>query len=111
MRAQDGEPKFPDSQVPPPLAYAEYAKLLGLEGIRVDRPDQIGSAWDRALSADRPVLVEAVTDPNVPPLPPHIRLKNAKAFVETVWGGDPENTHMLRQTIKDALAPIMPGRE
>ena len=111
MRAQDGEPKFPASQDLPDFPFAAYAQMLGLEGIRVDHPDQIAPAFDRAFAADRPVLVEAITDPDVPPLPPHIRLKNAKAFVETVWGGDPENVHMIRQTIKDALAPILPGRE
>ncbi len=111
MRAQDGEPKFEDSQVVPAFPFAEYARMLGLEGVRVDNPDQIGPAFDRAFAADRPVLVEAMTDPEVPPLPPHIKLKNAAAFVSTVWGGDPENVHMIRQTIKDALAPILPDRD
>ncbi len=111
MRAQDGEPKFPASQALPDFPFAAYAQMLGLEGIRVDDPEQIAPAFDRAFAADRPVLIEAMTDPEVPPLPPHIRLKNARAFVETLWGGDPENAHMLRQTIKDALAPILPGRD
>jgi pyruvate dehydrogenase (quinone) len=110
MRAQDGVPKFAPSQVLPEFPFAEYARMLGLEGIRVDHPDGIAPAFERAFAADCPVLVEAMTDPEVPPLPPHITLKNAKALVSTVWSGDPASAHMLRQTIRDALAPILPGR-
>lgn len=108
MRAQDGDPKFPVSQSLPDFPYAHYAEMLGLKGIRIDHPDQVASAWDEALSADRPVVLEAITDPEVPPLPPHIKIKNAKAFASSIWG-DPERTHMLRQTIKDFISPILPG--
>src|ERR687885_384596 len=67
QRAMSGDPKFAGSQTLPDFPYARYAEDLGLLGIRVDRPDAIGAAWDRALTADRPVLIEAITDPNVPP--------------------------------------------
>ncbi|MFC7025865.1 thiamine pyrophosphate-requiring protein [Promicromonospora thailandica] len=70
QREMEGDPRFPVSQTVPDFPYADYARLLGLEGIRVDDPGQVGEAWSRALAADRPVLVEAVVDPDVPLLPP-----------------------------------------
>ena len=62
----------------PDFPYAEYARMLGLEGIRVDRPDDLGAAWDRALGAGRPALLEVITDPEVPPLPPSIRAEHVR---------------------------------
>src|SRR6185312_7138083 len=72
QRVMMGDPKFEASQDLPDFQYAHYAESLGLMGIRVDNPDQVADAWQRALSADRPVLLEAITDGEVPPLPPHI---------------------------------------
>src|SRR5205085_1692964 len=72
QRAMEGDPRVDISQDIPDFPYARYAELCGLRGIRVDDPSSIGSAWDEALASDRPVVLEAVTDPDVPPLPPHI---------------------------------------
>ena len=71
QRVMSGDPKFSGSQDVPDFPYAEYAKLLGLKGVYVNDPEKIGDAWDDVLSADRPAVLEVVTDPNVPPLPPH----------------------------------------
>jgi pyruvate dehydrogenase (quinone) len=109
QRALAGNPKFDASQTLPDFPYAEYALDLGLTGIRVDHPDQIAPAWDRALAADRPVLIEAITDPNVPPLPPHITFAQAKAFASSVLSGDAEALGFIKQTIKDAAATYLPG--
>ena len=70
QRETEGEPRFATSQALPAFPYAEYARLLGLEGIRVDDPADVGAAWDRALAADRPAVIEAIVDPDVPLLPP-----------------------------------------
>src|SRR5919108_1239197 len=78
QRVLAGDAKLEASQVIPDFPYARYAELLGLKGIRVDHPDAVGDAWDEALAADRPVVYEAITDPEVPPLPPHITFEQAK---------------------------------
>src|SRR5216110_3176811 len=65
QRALEGDPKYQASQVLPDFPYARYAELLGLKGIRVDDPDAIGAAWDEAIGAETPVLLEAITDPEV----------------------------------------------
>ncbi|WP_395400868.1 thiamine pyrophosphate-requiring protein [Arthrobacter sp. UC242_113] len=70
QRETESEPRFPDSQEIPDFPYAGYAELLGLTGIRVDSPEQLAGAWDRALAAERPVVIEVLTDPDVPLLPP-----------------------------------------
>ena len=74
-----------------------------------DRPDQVASAWEAALAADRPVVVEFKTDPEVPPLPPHITLKQAKSFVATLWKGDPEESGVIVGTARQVLSSILPG--
>ena len=78
----EGDPKFNASQHIPNVPYHKFAELIGLKGIFVDDPDRVGAAWEEALAADRPVVVEFKTDPEVPPLPPHITLKQAKDFAD-----------------------------
>ena len=70
QRETGGDPVFPDSQDLPAFPYAGYAELLGMKGLRVDDPDELGGAWDLALAADRPVVLEVITDRSVPLLPP-----------------------------------------
>ncbi|HEX5474802.1 MAG TPA: thiamine pyrophosphate-requiring protein [Vicinamibacterales bacterium] len=111
QRVMSGDPKFEGSQDLPPFPYAEYARSLGLGGIHVDEPDQIGRAWDQAFTADRPTLIEAVTDPNVPPLPPHISFEQAKGFASAIWGGDVDTLGFLKQTAKEAVETYVPHKK
>ena len=96
----EGDPKFEGSQDIPDFPYARYAEMIGLRGIRVDRPDAIGDAWDAALGADRPVVLEAVTDPSVPPLPPHVMPEQAKMISAALFKGDPEAWEVVKQSFK-----------
>jgi pyruvate dehydrogenase (quinone) len=108
QRALAGDPMFEASQQIPDFPYARYAESIGLLGVRVDHPDQIADAWDRVLGADRPAVLEAVTDPNVPPLPPHISWEQAMAFATSVLKGDAEALGFIKQTIKDAAPGYLP---
>jgi len=110
QRAMEGDPKYEASQVLPDFPYARYAELVGLKGIRVDDPDAIGAAWDEAIGADTPVLLEAITDPEVPPLPPHITLEEAKYFMESILRGDPDRTTFIKQSLKQKIEEFIPGR-
>jgi pyruvate dehydrogenase (quinone) len=107
QRVMSGDPKLEASQRLPDFDYAGYARLLGLGGIRVDAPDQVGPAWDEALAADRPVLIECITDPEVPPLPPHIRFEQAKGMAHAIAGRDPAAGEMIRQSLKGKLAEFV----
>ncbi|MEI6350492.1 MAG: thiamine pyrophosphate-requiring protein [Verrucomicrobiota bacterium] len=104
QRAMSGDPRYDASQAVPDFPYARYAELLGLKGIRVDNPDQIGDAWDQALAADCPVVFEAYTDPNVPTLPPHITFKQAVAFSQALAKGDTDELGIIEQTVKEEFA-------
>jgi len=108
MRAQNGDPKFEGSQELPDFPYARYAELLGFKGLFVDKPEDLAAVWDEAMATRGPVLVEAYTDPNVPPLPPHITLKNAAAMMATLAKGDPEAWDMLKDTAKDLVQSYLP---
>ena len=110
QRAMEGDPKFAASQDLPDFPYAEFARMAGLGGIRVERPDQLADAWQQAFASDRPFLLEAVTDPSVPPLPPHITLTQAKAMMFALAKGDPDFDSIVRQTLREKVADLMPSR-
>jgi pyruvate dehydrogenase (quinone) len=99
QRVMAGDPKLDASQVLPDLPYARYAEVLGLKGIRVERPEDVGPAWDEALAHDGVVLYEAITDPEVPPLPPHIQFEQAKKLAMAL-PGDPHRGRIVKQSIK-----------
>ena len=109
-RVQLGEGKTVLTQCIPDFPYHKYAELLGLKGIFVDHPDEVGTAWDEALSSDRPVILEAYTDPNVPPLPPHITLKDAKNFM-FMMRDEPELGSVLKNSAKELLSSVLPGKD
>jgi pyruvate dehydrogenase (quinone) len=109
MRVESGDPKFPASQDLPDFPYARYAELLGFKGIRVDRPEQVGQAWDAAFAADRPVVYEALTDPNVSILPPHISFEQAKNFMAALIKGDPNARGIMVESAKTVTAGAFPG--
>jgi pyruvate dehydrogenase (quinone) len=106
QRAMMGDPKYDAAQHVPDFPYARYAEMLGLKGIMVNSPDQVGAAWDEALSADRPCVIEAITDPDVPPLPPHISFKEAAAFAASMLKGDSDAAGVIRHSAKQALAGL-----
>ena len=110
QRALEGDPKFEAAQEIPDFPYARFAELLGLKGVRVESPDDIGAAWDEVLAADRPAVLEAVTDPEVPPLPPHITFEQARNFMLSVARGDASWRDMLEQSLKSKFAELAPGR-
>jgi pyruvate dehydrogenase (quinone) len=110
QRAMSGDPKFVGSQELPDIPYARWAEMLGLNGIRTEDPEEVGECWDRALAADRPTVLEVVTDPEVPPLPPHITLEQAKSFASSVLKGDPATAKMIRQSLRQKLAGAVAGK-
>ncbi|MBV9819312.1 MAG: thiamine pyrophosphate-requiring protein [Solirubrobacterales bacterium] len=107
QRVMSGDARLNASQQLPSFDYAGYARLLGLEGIRVDSPDGVGEAWDRGLSAGRPALLEFITDPEVPPLPPHIRFDQAKGMAKAIANRDPASGRMIREALKGKLAEFI----
>jgi pyruvate dehydrogenase (quinone) len=97
MRAMAGDTRYAASQDLPDFEYAKFAELCGLRAVRVDRPDQIAAAWDEALASPVPTIVEAIVDPDVPPLPPHIALKQMQSFGMSLLKGDQDEGGVIKQ--------------
>ncbi|CAN7269792.1 thiamine pyrophosphate-requiring protein [Pseudoduganella sp. LjRoot289] len=110
QRATGGDPRYAPSQGLPDFPYAAYAELIGLKGIRVARPEDIGPAWDVALRCERPCVLEVLTDPNVPPLPPDVSLKQARAYLSAMLKGDPDSIAIVKATIKETWDSWFPPR-
>ena len=108
-RVQLSVGKTESTQSIPDFPYDKYAELLGLHGIVVRDPEKLGDAWEEALAADRPVILNIYTDPNVPPLPPHITLKDAKDFM-TMTLSEPELGSVLKNSAKELLASVLPSK-
>jgi pyruvate dehydrogenase (quinone) len=108
-RIQLGDGKTPLTQTIPDFPYHKYAELLGFKGIFCDDPERIGAAWDEALASEVPVIMNMKADPNVPPLPPHITLKDARNFM-TMMKDEPELGSVIKGSARQLLAGILPDR-
>jgi len=80
--------------------------MVGLAGIEIDHPDQLGPAFDQALALDRPVVVEVHVDPEVPPLPPHITFDQANKLMSALVHGDPHRWRVIKQAAKQMWASV-----
>jgi pyruvate dehydrogenase (quinone) len=106
QRVMNGNPRFDASQDIPDVRYSEFARLIGLEGIFVDDPEQLGGAWREALIADRPAVLEVKTDPGIAPLPPHISLTQAKNFMFAM-AGDDDAAHVIKDTARQVVNAVL----
>ncbi|WP_046730431.1 thiamine pyrophosphate-requiring protein [Streptomyces humi] len=110
MRAMEGAPQFLPSQSIPDVGYADFARSLGLTGMRIEEPGGVTGAWETALAADRPCVLDFVTDPAVPPIPPHATLDQIEAAAAAVLKGDSDRVAMVRQGFKAKVQEFLPHR-
>jgi pyruvate dehydrogenase (quinone) len=110
LRAMGGAPKFEESQSLPDLSYADVARSMGLKAIAVDTDDAIGPAWDEALAADEPTVLDIRCDPEMPPIPPHATYEQARDLVESILKGDPARWHLMAQGLKTKAQEFVPHR-
>jgi len=104
QRVMNGNPRFETTQSIPDVPYARFAEMLGLAGISIDRDEDLGSAWNQALAADRPVVIDVKTDPNVAPVPPHLTLAQAKAFMSSMT-----KDRSLAAVVADTARQVLAG--
>jgi pyruvate dehydrogenase (quinone) len=109
LRAFSGSPTVPMTQELPEVGYADFASSLGLGGITVDTPDALGAAWDEALGATRPTVLDVRTDPNVPPIPPHATLEQAMNAAKSAIKGDPNAWDFIKEGLKTKVQELLPG--
>jgi len=111
QRVMEGFPRFKTTQDVPNLPYHRFAELIGLKGLYVDDPTRMGAAWDEALASEVPVVLEVKTDPEVPPLPPHISFEQARNFMSTLQQGDPDAMGMIKGTLHQAMAAFAAAKD
>lgn len=111
MRAMGGAPKFAESQSLPDVDYAAFARGLGLGGETVKSSDEMGPAWDRALAADRPTVLDVYTDPDMPPIPPHATWEQFTDVAKAVLSGDENRWGFVKQGVKTKLQEYLPGHD
>jgi pyruvate dehydrogenase (quinone) len=111
MRAMEGAPKFTESQQLPDISYEGFARSLGLNAIAVDKPEQVGPAWDQALAADRPTVLDFRTDPDVPPIPPHATFEQMKDAASALLHGDPNRWGIIKEGFLAKAREVMPGKD
>ncbi|MDN3021953.1 thiamine pyrophosphate-requiring protein [Streptomyces sp. S.PB5] len=111
MRAMEGAPSFLPSQELPDVQYAAFARSLGLTGIRVEKPEDVEAGWRAGLEADGPAVIEFLTDPAVPPIPPHATWDQMEATAESILKGDADRGSMIKQGFKAKMQEFLPGRE
>lgn len=106
QRVMAGDPKFPRSQDVPDMSYAAYAEMLGLVGLTMREKADVVPIWETALAAEAPVIVEARTDPEVPPLPPHITFAQASNYLGALLKGDPAGWQAAKRSLAQLAAPL-----
>ena len=84
----------------------------------MDDPKQVGDAWDEALAANRPCVLEVVVDPEIPPVPPHIKKNLGKKAAAAMIKGDPEAVGVITKGVKqkmheftESIKEKLPGSE
>lgn len=107
----EGSPKFAESQTLPDIDYAAFARSIGLAAVNIDDPDALGPAWDQALAADRPTVLDIRCDPNVPPIPPHATFEQFKSVVGAVLHGDEDTWGFAKQGLKQKAQEFLPGHK
>ncbi|RZT31372.1 thiamine pyrophosphate-requiring protein [Cupriavidus agavae] len=110
QRSLGGDRRFDTSQTVPPFDYAAYARMLGLDGIRVETPDAVGPMWEQALQAKRPVVLDVLTNPAVPPVPPHMPVEAVRHYMKALRSGDSQAREVLRATAREMWAEAVPAR-
>ncbi len=111
LRIEGGDPRLPLTQAIPDAPYASLADSLGLLGIRVEKPEDVGRAIDEALSSSRPVVIDVYTDPDVPTIPPHITFEEVKNYSTALLHMDPEEGGIIKQSVKSVVSGIMPHKD
>ncbi|HLJ34928.1 MAG TPA: thiamine pyrophosphate-requiring protein [Ktedonobacteraceae bacterium] len=110
LRIEGGDPRLPLTQAIPDFPYASFGDSAGLMGIRVDKPEDVGPAIDQALAANRPVVLDVYTDPDIPTIPPHITFKEAKMYSTALLKGDPEEAGIIKESVKSVVEGILPHK-
>jgi len=106
QRVMEGDPKFEASQNLPAIDYAQYARQLGFDAVHVNTSEEVPRALDMALASTRPFVLDVETDPDVPPLPPHITFEQAAGYAASLLSGDPNAAGLIARSLSNMFPSL-----
>jgi pyruvate dehydrogenase (quinone) len=89
------------------IDFAKFAEACGGEGYTVREPENLTPTLRKALSSNKPCVVEVYTDPHEPPMPPKVELWQAKNFAEALARGQREGGEIALTLFKDKLNEVI----
>jgi pyruvate dehydrogenase (quinone)/pyruvate oxidase len=90
-----------------PINFAQYAEACGGVGFSVDKPKDIRPALQEAMRSGKPALVEVAVDPNEPPMPPKVSLRQAGHFAEALLRGEPHGGKIALTLFRDKISELV----
>ena len=90
-----------------PIDFAAFARACGAGGFTIDRPEQAAAVLREALAYDGPAVIEAVVDPNEPPLPGKISTKQAMNFAEALVRGERDRWDIIKTVLEDKVREVV----
>lgn len=90
-----------------PIDFAAYARACGAGGFTIEKPQEAEAVLREALAYDGPAIVEAVVDPNEPPLPGNISVKQALKFAEALARGEKDRWNIIKTVLKDKIREVV----
>ncbi len=100
----------PASSSLPDVPYGDWAKLLGLDGARLEEPAEMEGVLDRAFAARRPFVIDAVVDPDIPLIPPHLTRDQVMKTAKAEFSGDPAFFGILEEGVRESVLATIRGR-
>jgi pyruvate dehydrogenase (quinone)/pyruvate oxidase len=90
-----------------PVDFAALARACGAQGFTIEDPKRCKDIVAQALSTPGPVVVEGVVDPNEPPMPGKIKMKQAVRFAESLARGTPDRMQIIRTVTEDRIREMV----
>lgn len=90
-----------------PIDFAGIAKSCGAEGYTIEDPEQAESILRQALKSKGPAVVQAVVDPNEPPLPGNVTSEQAFKFAESLARGEKNSWQVIKTVLEDKVREVI----
>ena len=103
--AFEGNPQFGVELQP--IDFAAFAKACGAGGFTIEKPEEAAAVLREALQYDGPAIVQAIVDPNEPPLPGNITMKQSLKFAEALLRGEKDRWKIIKTVVKDKIREVI----
>ncbi|HEY1297063.1 MAG TPA: thiamine pyrophosphate-dependent enzyme [Chloroflexota bacterium] len=90
-----------------PIDHVKLAEACGATGFSISDPAECGRIMEQALNTPGPVVIEAVVDPNEPPMPPKVTRDQAVKFAKSLIRGEPNREKIALTAISDRVRELV----